>query len=106
MNLLNPNLKFEYIEFSNNKYFQEGPIPTRSSDNANRNIYYYSDDPSKNIVQYDFYNMIPLNKDDKYTVSIAKDEFGEVRNTSIVRYEVYKKKPKCTILVYRRILNL
>ena len=47
--------------------------------------------------------MVPISKSDSYYIDTLHDDLD---NTDIIRYTVFKKKPKCTIVIYRRALNL
>ena len=101
--ITNPNLLFERIEPSD----QDAIIPSKSTDPAYRYLYSYSDNPTDQIVQYAFFNMIPAGKSDDYYIEIANDYYSPgIINTSIMRFTVLKKKPKCIIQVYRRVMNL
>ena len=103
LTITNPNLLFERIEPSD----QDTMIPSKSSDPAYRYFYSYSDDPTNQILQYAFFNMVPAGKTDDYYIEIANDYYTPgIINTSIMRFTVLKKKPKCIIQVYRRVMNL
>lgn len=81
------------------------PIPTTSDFSAKPRIYYFDINPSKEILLYDFYNMMPLSKADNYTIEASLNTFYP-GNVYTIKYNVYKKKPKCTIEIYRNILSL
>lgn len=81
---------------------QEAP-ELKSADNAYHNIYYYDDNPSEEFIHYDYYNMVPISKADSYYIDTTFDSFS---NTNVIRYTIIKKKPKCTITIYRRALDL
>lgn len=84
----------------------EAEIPSSSSDNAKPRLYYFDNNPSKEILLYDFYNMMPLSKADKYIMEAAENPYFANETVYTIRYTVYKKKPKCTIEIYRNVLNL
>ena len=75
----------------------------KATDNATHGIYFYDDNPSEEYICYNYYNMVPISKSDSYYIDTIYDCFN---NTHILRYTVFKKKPKCTIVIYRRALNL
>lgn len=100
--ITNPGLVFRQIELTN----PNDTIPTKSDDNAVRRLYMYSDNPEEYFIHYDFYNMMPLAKADTYSIEVAKDNFSGVENTFLVKYIIYKKKPKCILQIFRRILDL
>lgn len=79
-------------------------IPQRSTDNAKHQLYYFDNNPSRELVMYEFYNMLPLNKADTYIVEAADNAMFS--KTITVRFTVFKKKPKCEIQIYRNILDL
>ena len=81
-------------------------IPDSSGDSAKPRLYYYDHDPSKEILLYDFYNMMPLSKADSYTMEAGINPYFISGNVITVRYNVFKKKPKCKIEIYRNVLNL
>lgn len=97
----NPNLIFSKIETGEDSY-----MPVKASENASKNIYFFTDDPVKQVICFDFYNMVPLAKSDSYEVFIANDTYGQIQNTAILKYVVHKKKPKIDIEIYRRVINL
>lgn len=101
--ITNPNLVFKRIELSD----QDSILPSKASDPAYKYLYSYSDNPTDQIVQYAFFNMIPAGKSDDYYIEIASDYYTPgIVNTSIMRFTVLKKKPKCIIQVFRRVINL
>lgn len=75
----------------------------KATDNAIHGIYFYDDNPSEEFICYNYYNMVPISKSDSYYIDTLHDDLD---NTDIIRYTVFKKKPKCTIVIYRRALNL
>ena len=95
-----PNLKLLVRKDANTE------IPTSSTDSAKPRLYYYDHDPSKEVLLYDFYNMMPLSKADSYIIEGAQNPYFLNGNIITVRYTVFKKKPKCTIEIYRNILSL
>ena len=74
-----------------------------AKDDAERGIYFYDDNPTEEFIHYNFYNMVPISKSDIYYIDVAEDF---ITHTNIIRYTVFKKKPKCTIVIYRRALDL
>jgi hypothetical protein len=78
-------------------------IPSKATENSRFTNYYPIDDPSTNILIPEFYNMVPITKADTFDMYLYTDPYN---NTSILLYKVYKKKPKTTITIYRKILNL
>ena len=82
------------------------PIPSSAGDNAKHQLYYYDNNPTKELLLYEFYNMMPLSKADSYIIEAARNPSFPSRNVITIRCTVYKKKPKCTIEIYRNILDL
>ena len=75
----------------------------KASDNSERGLYYYDENPSEEFIHYNYYNMVPISKADSYYIDVIYDA---TTNTHILRYTVLKKNPKCNIVIYRRALNL
>ena len=90
---------FKYITRKDNLNYN---IPNKASDNSKLTIYYYNDNPTNEILIPEFYKMIPINKGEEYTISILPYNINEI----IIRYIVYKNKPKILITIYRKIFNI